>query len=41
MFSRKIQTPSFSTAVGVALVGSLALVVTVLVEAVLGMQSFL
>ena len=41
MFSRKIPHLSFSTAVGVALIGSLALTVTVLVEAVLGMQSFL
>ena len=41
MFSRKIPLPSFSTAVGVALIGSLALMVTVLVDAVLGMQSFL
>jgi hypothetical protein len=41
MFSRKIPLLSFSAAVGVALIGSLALTVTVLVDAVLGMQSFL
>jgi hypothetical protein len=41
MFNRKLQTPSFTTAVAAALIGSMALVVTVLVEAVLGMQSYL
>jgi hypothetical protein len=41
MFNRKLQLPSFQTAVAAALIGSLALMVTVLVEAVLGMQSYI
>jgi hypothetical protein len=41
MFNKKLHTPSFNTAVAAALVGSVALVVTVLIEAVLGMQSYL
>jgi hypothetical protein len=41
MSNRKIRVPSFSTAIGAGLIGSLALVITVLVEAVLRSQSFL
>ena len=41
MSIRNIRIPSFATAVGAGLIGSLALVVTVLVEAVLRSQSFL
>jgi hypothetical protein len=41
MSNRKIRVLSFSIAVGVGLIGSLALVITILVEAVLRSQSFL
>jgi hypothetical protein len=41
MLNRKSHTTSFATAVAAALIGSVALVVTVLIEAVLGMQSYL
>ena len=41
MSIRKIRTPSFATAIGAGLIGSLALTITVLVEAVLHSQSFL
>jgi hypothetical protein len=41
MFNRKLNAPSFATAIAAALIGSVALVVTVLIEAVLGMQSYL
>jgi hypothetical protein len=41
MFSRKTQTPLFSTAVFAALAVSVMVVVTLLVEAVMGMESYL
>ena len=41
MLNRKTNHSGFATAVGVGLVGSLVLVVTVLVEAVLRMESYL
>jgi hypothetical protein len=41
MLNRKSQSFRFPAAVAVALIGSLGLVATVLVEAVVGMQSYL
>ena len=40
MFSRKNQANLYSVMIGAILIGSVALVVTVLVEAVLGMHSY-